>query len=204
MKKTITALAAIALTCAAASSFAQSAKAASFTGWGVGATVSAVNNAADLRPNLTDLAASGSEVALSGSYGYAMGGDWIGTAGLTIGLVGSDFGSYMQGGTTSTAKIKNHYSVSFAPGYRLGDRGLIYGKVAYHQADVNYTATSGFDLTTAHRGTGVGIGYAMAMSDTLELRGEYEFVKFDTQNTSASSDATPHQGRLNVSLFYKF
>jgi hypothetical protein len=206
MKNMSRTLAVVALTTAMAStaSFAQTASKPSFTGFGVGANLSFVKNSMDVTSGLSDLANNSTEAALTASYGYAMGKDWVGTLGLSLGLKNSDYGSYTSGSTTSTATAKQHISISFAPGYRVGNAGLVYGKLALHQMTVNYVSTSGFDLTKTHQGTGFGIGYAHALSPSLEMSVEYEIVKFDSQATSATATAQPKQGNLNLGIVYKF
>lgn len=207
MKKISRTAALIALTTALASTaaLAQSAGKPSFTGFGVGANLSFVKNSMELNNGLTDLANNSTEAALTASYGYAMGKDWVGTVGLSLGLKNSEYGTYTAtGGTTSTATAKQHVALSFAPGYRIGNDSLVYGKLAFHQMTVNYTSTSGFDLTKNHQGTGFGVGFAHALSPSLEFNAEYETVQFDTQNTAATTTAQPKQGNLNFGLVYKF
>jgi hypothetical protein len=207
MKKVSRTAALIALTAALASTTAsaQSTTKPSFTGFGVGANVSFVKNSMELNNGLTDLANNSTEAALTASYGFAMGKDWVGTAGLSLGLKNSDYGTYTaSGGATSTATAKQHISLSFAPGYRIGSDSLVYGKFALHQMTVNYTSSSGFDLTKTHQGTGFGVGFAHAISPSLEFSVEYEAVQFDTQNTAATTTAQPKQGNLNLGIVYKF
>ncbi len=206
MKSISRAATAIALTTAMAStaSFGQTASKPSFTGFGVGANLSFVKNSMDVTSGLSDLANNSTEASVTASYGYAMGKDWVGTLGLSLGLKNSDYGNYTSGGITSTATAKQHIAVSFAPGYRISNDGLVYGKLALHQMTVNYMSTSGFDMTKTHQGTGFGIGYAHALTPSLEFSVEYETVKFDTQNTAANSTAQPKQGNLNLGITYRF
>jgi hypothetical protein len=206
MKSISRAATAIALTTAMAStaSFGQTASKPSFTGFGVGANLSFVKNSMDVTSGLSDLANNSTEASVTASYGYAMGKDWVGTFGLSLGLKNSDYGSYTSGGITSTATAKQHIAVSFAPGYRISNDGLVYGKLALHQMTVNYMSTSGLDMTKTHQGTGFGIGYAHALTPSLEFSVEYETVKFDTQNTAANSTAQPKQGNLNLGITYRF
>lgn len=206
MKNMSRAAAVIALstTLASTASLAQSTTKPSFTGLGLGANVSFVKNSMDVTSGVADFANNTTEAALTASYGFAMGKDWVGTAGLSLGLKNSDYGNYTSGSVTSTGTAKQHTSVSFAPGYRIGNDGLVYGKLALHQMTVNYTSSSGFDVSKTHQGTGIGIGYAHALSPSLEFSVEYETVQFDTQNTTTTSTAQPKQGNLNLGIAHRF
>lgn len=201
---TTTALAAALLAMGSTGALAQSAKQSNFTGLGLGVAVSSVRNTFEVTSGVSDFGNTSSEAALVGSYGYAMGKDWVGTLGVSLALKNSDYGSYTSGSTTSTATARKHMAFSFAPGYRLGSDGLVYAKLGLHQMDVNYTSTSGFDLTKTHQGTGWGFGYAAALTPNLELRAEYEVVNFNGQDTSTTNTSTPKQSSLNFALVYKF
>jgi opacity protein-like surface antigen len=176
----------------------------SFTGFGLGGNLSFVKNTLDVSSAAFDFANNSTDAALTANYGLAMGKDWVGTFGLSLGLMNSDYGKFVSGAVTSTGTAKQHIAVSFAPGYRIGRDGLVYAKLALHQMTVNYTSTSGFDLTKTHQGTGFGIGYAHALSPSLEISAEYEAVQFDTQSTSATTTAQPKQGNLNLGIVYRF
>lgn len=193
------------LACAAAPAMAQASKQSNFTGPALGVAISAQQNRVDFDPAASsEMKASSSGVDLLGSYGFAMGPQWVGTVGLSLGLKNSDFGSMVIGSTTSTATAKNHLSVSFAPGYRVGNDGLVYGKLAFHTLSANYTSSSGFDETKTHSGTGFGVGYAMALSSNLELRGELESVTYSSETTGTTSKSIPKQTNFTVGLLYKF
>lgn len=190
-----------ALSCTAA--VAQPAAEPSFLGLGLGANLSFVKNSMEVSGGLSDLAKNSTEVALTAGYGYALGKDWVGTLGLSLGLKNSDYATYTS--TNSTATAKEHISFHIAPGYRVGNDGLVYGKLAVHQMRVNYVnSSSGIDVTKTHQGTGVGIGYAHALTPSLEFSVEYETVKFDSQTDTVSGTAQPQQGNLNIGLAYKF
>lgn len=189
---------------AASSAFAQSDKQAAFTGLGLGLSVSSVKNTIDLSSTSVDFGKTSSEAALIGSYGFAMSKDWVGTVGLSVGLKKSDYDAVDFPGNTTTAAVKNHIALSFAPGFRIGDQGLLYGKVALHSMAVNYTNTNGFDTTLTHQGTGIGLGYAFAISRNVELRAEYETVQFEAQNTNPTTTSKPKQTALTFGVLYKF
>jgi opacity protein-like surface antigen len=198
--------AAAALACLAAPAMAQTAP--NFTGFSLGADLGAVNSKIDFSPSAgTDMASTDSALDLVGSYGFSMGSNWLGTVDLNYSLKNIKFGSVVSSsGVTSEASVKQHYAVSFAPGYRLGGDGLVYGKVALHSLVVNYTATSGIDFSRTHQGVGVGAGYATALNNRLTLRAELESVSYNSQqnNNSATATLAPQQLGLSATLLYKF
>lgn len=196
-------VAAIALAACAGTALAQGKPA--FTGWGVGLSVSSSQN--KFAPNSSIQLTSGqfdattTPVALIGSYGFAMGSQWVGTVGLSYDLGNTDFGTAVISGNSSPTTLtgKNHLSVSFAPGYRVGDKGLVYAKLAAHQTTFNQQQPGFADVTKTISGTGLGLGYAMALSPAMELRAEYEAVEYDKQ-----TGGVPKQNRLGLSLLYTF
>lgn len=200
-----TALAAAALLAfASGSAFAQANSAANFTGFGIGVSIASSKNKLEFEP-----AASGpfegtdSTADLLASYGFNMGSQWVGTVGMAVGLKSTSFGTFVGASSNSNATTKQHFALSFAPGLRIGNDGLVYGKLAFHQVSVNYTSTAGFDDTKTHTGTGIGIGYAYAVSPRLELRGELEAINYGSQMVG-TSNTTPKQTSLGVGLLYKF
>ncbi len=205
MKSRLTALCAAA-TFACAPALAQTG--ANFTGFSLGAGLGAVSSKIDFSPSAgTDMASTDTALDLVGSYGFSMGSNWVGTVDLSYSLKNVKFGSFVSSsGVTSDASAKQHYAVSFAPGYRIGIDGLLYGKVALHTLTVNYTATSGIDFSRTHQGVGVGVGYAMALNNRLTLRAELESVSYNSQqnNNSATATLAPQQFGLAATLLYKF
>lgn len=189
---------------ATGNAFAQADQNAPFTGLGIGLAVTSVKNSLELSSTSLDFAATSTEAALIGSYGFAMSKDWVGTLGLSVGLKNSDYDTVVSSGVTNNAVAKNHIALSFAPGWRINEQSMVYGKVALHSMTVNYTASTGFDKTITHQGTGLGLGYAMAISRNIELRAEYETIQFDAQNTAATTTSKPKQTDLTFGVVYKF
>jgi opacity protein-like surface antigen len=192
-------LTATVLACTAGGALAQS---ANFIGPAVGLTVSAQSYKLDRDPAWTsDMSSNGTGADLVGSWGFAMGSQWVGTAGVSIGLKNSDI--FTDAATANVATSKQRVSLSFAPGYRIGTDGLLYGKISLQSMVVNYVAP-GFDISRTHQGTGLGIGYAHALTKNIELRGEFESVIFSGENTTPTVKLTPKQNNLNLSLLYRF
>lgn len=186
--------------------FAQSASSPAFIGPAIGLQVSAVQNKMELSPAASAEFKSDEAVAnLIASYGFAMGDQWVGTVGLTLGVSDLKFGSITSGGIGNSIKAKDHYAISFAPGYRLDSESMVYAKVALHQLTADYESTSaGYTtISKAHTGTGLGIGYALALSRNLEVSGEYEVVSYST-GSFTNSESKPKQSALNFAVQYRF
>ncbi|MDZ7938042.1 MAG: porin family protein [Rhodoferax sp.] len=206
MKNTRTpiALAAAFLACTAGTALAQAQQPTSFTGLGVGISVASSQNKLDFSPAAAaPFEGTDSAADLIASYGFNMGSQWVGTVGMALGLKSTSFGTYVGTGSNSYATTKQHIALSFAPGLRVGDAGLVYGKLAFHQISVNYTSTLNFDDTKTHTGTGLGVGYAYAVSPQLELRGEVEAVTYGAQAVG-TTNSSPKQTSFALGLLYKF
>jgi hypothetical protein len=200
-------IAAALLACASAPAMAQTSKQTDFTGPSLGVAISSQRSKLIFSPSSTyKYESTGAGADLLGSYGFAMGKNWVGTVDLKLGLKKVSFGDEQIGANTESATIKQHFSASFAPGYRVGDSGLLYGKVGFHSATVNYTSTSGTDFDRTHAGVGVGIGYAMALSPSMELRADVESVQYDGQANGSGgvSKLYPEQTNFTLGLLYKF
>lgn len=202
---------AVAIAFASNGAWAQSTQPVHFVGPALGITVSAMQNKTDYEsatPSINGKSsqANDSDASLMGSWGFALSPDWVGTVGISYSLKSVDAGSftYTAGGTqTVTTKIKDHFSLSFAPGYRVGPNALVYGKLAYHQIKSEYTDTFMGPGSTSHSGTGVGIGAAFALDRNIELRAEYETVAYGSVNTTYTTAKPSHSG-LTIGLLYKF
>ena len=211
MSKTLATTALLACAAAASSAYAQAAQNTNFIGPAVGIAVSALQNKVDYTSSVAaingkDSSANDTDISVAASWGFAMSAQWVGTLGLTLGTKTTDAGSttYALAGTqTITGKTKDHWSVSFAPGLRVGSSSLIYGKLSYHQMSGVYTDTLTAGGTTLHRGTGIGLGYAVAVSKQVELRGEYEAVNYTSADVNLTS-GKPTQKAVNLVALYKF
>lgn len=207
MKNTLiqTALAAaVLLTCTSGPALAQANSKANFTGFGLGVSIASSKNKLEFEPAAAGpFEGTDSAVDLLASYSFNMGNQWVGTVGMAVGLKSTSFGTYVGTSSNSNATTKQHLALSFAPGLRVGNDGLVYGKLAFHQLSVNYTSTSGFDDTKTHTGTGIGIGYAYAVSPQLEVRGELEAVNYGSVMVG-TSNTTPKMTSVGVGLVYKF
>lgn len=204
-----TAALALALTCGAAA--AQSGQ--SFVGPAIGIAVTAQNNKTPLTsqtiPSVDGQTPQGNDTAgtLLGSWGIALSDRWVATLGLAWDMKSTDAGqfTYTSGGQqTATLKVKEHLSLSVAPGYKVSPSTLVYGKLAYHQLKGDYSDTASTQTVYPDFiGTGVGVGLAIALAPRWELRAEYESVRYNEKNLG-NSTAKPEQSLFSVGLLYKF
>jgi len=191
--------------------FAQGAEPSRFVGPALGLTVSATQNKVDYESSLSSIngqssQGNDSEAALIASYGFPLITDWVGTVGLSYGLKSADAGSinYTYGGTqTVTVKVKEHLSLSFAPGYRLDSNVLMYGKLAYHQMKGEYNDTASSAGTVNHSGNGFGFGFAFTPAPSIELRAEYESITYSSEKILLTT-GKPKQSAVGLTLLYKF
>lgn len=204
MKTTFTTTALVAALLAASSSAAL-AQSANFTGPGLGVVVSAQQHRIDRDPAWTnDMGSNSTATALVGSWGFASGQHWVTTVGLDIGLGNTEYFRETASGITSTAKVKQHYALSVAPGYRLGNESLVYAKVALHSLAIDYEATNATAYARTHQGYGLGVGYAQALAKNIELRAELETIAYGWETTANNVKLAPRQNNLNFALVYKF
>lgn len=191
--------------------WAQAQKPENFIGAALGISVSAQQTKVRYSSTVASIDgknsnADDSDISLIASWGFALTPQWVGTVGLSAGTNTTNAGSitYTQSGTqTISVKTKDHVSVSFAPGYRVGADSLVYAKVAYHQISGLYTDTMTPAGTTSHAGTGLGLGYAFAMSPRVELRAEYETVRYNGQRVNRT-EGQPEQNIVSFAALYKF
>lgn len=191
--------------------FAHGADQSRFVGPALGLAVSATQATVDYESSLSSINGQSSqgnesEAALVASYGFPLTTDWVGTVGLSYGLKSADAGSinYTYGGTqTVTVKMKEHLSLSFAPGYRLDSNVLIYGKLAYHQMKGEYNDTASSGGTSNHSGNGFGFGFALAPAPSIELRAEYESITYSSEKVLLTT-GKPKQSAVSLTLLYKF
>lgn len=210
MKHTKTTLIAAALLISTGTTFAQSTQ-PNFVGPAIGLTVSAIQNKVDYESTVPSIngqntQTNDSEAALIASYGFALSPDWVGTVGISYSVKSTDAGkvNYTAGTAQSfSGSFKDHLTISFAPGYRVGPNALVYGKLAYHQLKADFTDTASSAGTNTHTGTGVGFGVAFAIGPKIELRAEYESVAYSSQKIQLTTGA-PKQAGLTVGLLYKF
>lgn len=169
------------------------AQSSAFTGWGIGLQTYAGQN--KFEGEGIKYETSSSPVALGGSFGFALASKWVGTFGLVYDLSNTEFGT-VDG---STATGKNHLALSFAPGYRIGEKSQLYAKFAYHQMTVTQQSAVHSVESDTFTGTGLGLGYGIAFARQFELRVDYETLDYEKKRGGA-----PKQNRFGLGLYYKF
>ncbi len=146
-------------------------------------------------------------VKLDGSYGIALSSQWVATLGATYDLNKTDFGtvSYVDSGTTYTVhtKLKNHYSLYVAPGYRLSPNWLVYGKLAWHHAKGEFNDSQVGTGETTHSGVGFGLGVSTVLARQVEARFEVQHINFNRKSANLSN-GKPETTEAMLYFGYRF
>lgn len=193
------------LACVAISAYAGD---ASFTGLSLGVGVGASHNKVDYGNFLAGHASSKTDTAsdVAFAYGMPVSDRWVAGFGATYDLGKHNYGrvNYTSGGAqTVDARLKQHWSLFIAPGYRVAPDWLAYGKVAYHQAKSEYVDTGTGSGTRSHHGTGVGFGVNHAIGRSLEAGLEIQQVRL-SREAANNSTGKPTFTEYMVSIGYRF
>lgn len=202
-------IASLALLCAATASHAQTAT--PLIGPALGVAVQSLKTDVPYTSSVTSIngqssSASDTDISLLGSWGYAITDQWVTMVGLSYGLSKSDLGriNYTAGGAQNfTAKTKDHLSLFVAPGYRVHPQAVLYAKLAYHRMTAEYSDTATDTSSRTFTGRGAGAGLAYTLGRTLELRLEYETVRYQSEVINLTT-GKPEQDILSGALLYKF
>lgn len=131
----------------------------------------------------------GVPATISAGYGAAvnkniyLGGEVLGTLGIGT-LNNTTYGA-------SSLRTTYGYGASFIPGVLLSDNTMVFaraGIVRSRFSDASVTATGGQ----------VGLGMQTNVMQNWDLRGEYDYTKYDSVN-----NMNPHTDLFNVGLVYK-
>lgn len=152
------------------------------------------------------------------AYGFPMGGSAVGSVGMTYDIGKTKIGEFKSASNNTKTgnqvngdiSLKNHASVYFAPGVRLGSDWLLYSKVGYHQASAKfngegrlngkaYSANGSTKLT----GYGLGLGANWAMNKHTELRMEVEHIRLGNTGERLE-DKQIKLNRANLLVGYRF
>jgi outer membrane immunogenic protein len=96
------------------------------------------------------------------------------------------------GNDKGCAKAKRNFEAGGRLGAVVGDKTLLYGKVAYvnGRATLSYTdfsdATNNLSLSDNRGGIRFGAGASYMLSSSLYVTGEYRYTKYDTYRDAAS------------------
>ena len=188
---------------------AMAADKAPFTGFALGATAGVSHNSIDYSGYLEGHSSSKNNFAggLAASYGFALGGNATLSVGATYVVNKTRFGTtiYQESGDTVRVdgKLKNHWSVFVAPGYRFAPQWLGYAKLAYHQATSEYTDTLMGSDESRHRGVGYGVGLAYAVAPNVEISAELEHIDLNRKHFALSS-GEPELTEFKLGVNYRF
>lgn len=146
------------------------------------------------------------DVSLVGSWGQVLSDQWVAMVGISYAPGKTDMGriNYTSGGAQNfTAQTKDHIALFMAPGYRIQPQAVLYGKLAYHRLTADYRDTATDASSRTFTGSGLGLGLAYALGRNLELRAEYEAVRYKSELINLTT-GKPGQDILSGSLLYKF
>ncbi len=76
----------------------------------------------------------------------------------------------------TTFQIGNNYGFVFLPGYHLSPSNLVYGKLGYNRAYLNFVAGTGG--SSWQNSADYGFGFKQALSDNLSLGLEYDWLYY--------------------------
>jgi opacity protein-like surface antigen len=179
-----------AIFCAATNTFAAD---TNFAGAAVGANLAYRHDKVEFGGFLNGASTTHNDISgqLDLSYGIPVGDAWVATLGATYDLNNADFGSltYNAGSqnATVTYKLKEHWSIYFAPGYRVTPDWLVYGKVAYHHAKGEYTDSLFGNGNTTHDGFGYGVGVSYAATRNIQLGLEIQQINLSSGSGNLST-----------------
>lgn len=201
--------AAFALLCTALSAHAQTNS--PLTGAALGLAARSVSNDVAYTSSVASIngqsaSANETDLGLVGSWGQVLSDRWVAMVGFGYAPGKTDMGriNYTSGGAQSfTAKTKNHMTLFVAPGLRLQPQTVVYGKLSYHRLTADYNDTATGASSRSFSGSGVGVGLAYALAPRLELRADYEVVRYQSELINLTT-GKPEQKILSGALLYKF
>lgn len=202
-------IAALTLLCANVTSQAQTA--APLVGPAIG--IAAVSTSSKVTytssvPSINGQSSSTSDTAISliGSWGQVLTDRWIAMVGLSYEMGKSDLGRiyYSSGGSQNfSASTKDHLSFFLAPGYRIHPQAVMYARLSHHTLTAEYSDTATNASSRTFTGSGLGAGLAYALGQNLELRVEYDTVRYQGELIHLTT-GKPEQDILTGALFYRF
>lgn len=138
-------------------------------------------------------------------YGCPLTGNWVINSALTYDLNQRKFGSirYAGGADSVDVRMKNHWSASLEPGYRVLPDVLVYGKLAYHSARAEYRDTGTGNGSRSHTGYGIGVGVSYVYRNAYEIGFEMQHVELSRESANLSSGKPVYNEAL-LRLGYRF
>lgn len=117
-------------------------------------------------------------------------------------LAGELDGTLTSGVIADNGAIKSTYGygLSVLPGVMLNDRTLAFARLGV-------VRTRFSDISTTQTGGQLGFGLQTSLTQSIDLRGEYDFTAYRSVSTTFYGfrfSAKPRQDAFNLSLVYKF
>jgi hypothetical protein len=161
---------------------------------GVSVTMNGAATALKINNNELTLGESSMGFKLHGGYGFDVNKDTVVLLGLDYNVTDIAAGNILG----ESAKFKNSWSLSAAPGMLLNDKTLAYVKLSYEAGKV-----SSGDSDESITGIGYGVGLRTEINKTSFLQTEIKQVNFK-KFTSAGADVTPTATVGSVGVVFKF
>lgn len=179
-----------------------------FTGPAAGVRLTALDNEVDYGGFLAGRSSSKNDTGFDifAAYGIPLTGNWIANLGVNYTLNKTDFGTvtYSDGGVqTVSARLKSHWSVYAAPGYRFAPQWQAYAKFSYHNARGEYSDSQFGSGTVNTHGFGYGIGLGYAITRNIEASFEVRKIDF-SRETINLSNGEPEVTEAALQLAYRF
>lgn len=114
-------------------------------------------------------------------------------------------------GTMGTAEISNHgavqttygYGASLLPGFVFCDHTLTFARLGVVRTHFSRVRVPTDSITADVTGGQFGLGMQTALTPTLDIRGEYDFIAYQSVSAGGYS-AKPRSDVATASLIYKF
>jgi opacity protein-like surface antigen len=179
-----------------------------FIGPAVGVRLAALHNEVDYGGFLAGSSSAKNDTGFDvfAAYGLPLSGDWIANVGVNYTLNKTDFGTvtYIDGGAqTVSARLKSHWSVFVAPGYRFAPQWQAYAKFSYHNARGEYTDSQLGKNSVTTNGFGYGAGLSYAVTRNIEASFELQQIDF-SRETANLSNGEPSVTEAALQFAYRF
>jgi hypothetical protein len=149
-----------------------------------------------IKDNDTTLGGSSLGFRLHGGYGFDIGNDAVVLLGLDYNPTDVAAGKILD----ESAKIKNSWSLSAAPGMLLNDKTLAYLKISYEAGKLG--GSSGSDEESIS-GVGYGVGLRTEINKTTFLQTEIKQVNYN-KVTSGGANYTSSATVGSAGVVFKF
>ncbi|MDO8955052.1 MAG: outer membrane beta-barrel protein [Gammaproteobacteria bacterium] len=123
--------------------------------------------------------------------------------------------------STATLSINKSYGISLSPGYYINSNVALYGRIGFERGDFQYSeskatlgnASYGITENQWLNGWKVGAGLLTALTPRLDLRLEYDHIRYDTYTNTTfplepgqyrTMKLSPESNQFQLGLIYKF